>query len=111
MALVITIESAWELKERFIKAGRDYFSLEACEEIINQFNIDDTNYELDIIGICCDYTEETPDYIIDNYDNIEEIADARDEDGDIDTTALLDALNYHTYAVELENGNILYQNF
>ena len=111
MALVITIDNAYELKKRFEAANRDYFTIEACEELIELFNMDGENAELDIIAICCDFTEETPEYIIDNYDNIEEIAEARGEDGEIDMEKLMDALNYHTYAANLGNGYILYQNF
>lgn len=111
MALVITINDAYELKKRFEAANRDYFTVEACDELIELFNMDGENVELDIIAICCDFTEETPEYIIDNYDNIEEIAAARDEDGGIDMERLMEALNYYTYAANLGNGNILYQNF
>lgn len=111
MALVITIDNPYELKKRFEAANRDYFTIEACETLIEMFEEYGENIELDIVAICCDYTEETPEYIIDNYDNIEEIAEARDEDGEIDIEKLMNALNYHTYAVELSNGNILYQNF
>ena len=111
MALVITIDNAWELKRRFEEANRDYFSLEACEAIINLFEETGTNTELDIIAICCDFTEAEPEDIYNDYDNIEEIAETKDEDGEIDTEKLMDALNYYTYAIELDNGNILYQNF
>lgn len=112
MALVRTF-SAYELQEEFRKMDRDYFSIEGYQELLDLFEETDcgTNTELDVIAICCDFTEEDPEYIVDNYDNIDEIADCKDEEGEIDTDKLMDALNYHTWAIELSNGNILYQNF
>lgn len=109
MALIKTFE-AYDLKGEFIKADRDYFSLQACNELIDLFD-QCGNVEIDIIGICCDFSEEDADYIIDNYSNIEKIAACRDEDGDVDINALMDALNYYTYAVQTFDNNILYQTF
>lgn len=111
MALVITIDNAWELKRQFEKANRDYFSYEACDALIELFDELETNTELDPVGLACEFTEESPEYIVDNYDNIDEIAGTKDQDGEIDTDALIDALNYHTWATLLDNGNILYQDF
>ena len=106
MALVITIDNKWELKERFEAMNRDYYSLEACEEIINYFDMYEENVELDIIAICCDFDEETPDYIMTQYDYMDDFAAARDENGDIDTETLMDALNDHTWAIELLKKNL-----
>ena len=112
MALVRTFDK-YELQEAFRKMDRDYFSLEGYEAILDLFEEIDcgTNTELDVVGICCDFSEESPEDIYDNYDNIDDIAESKDEDGDIDTEKLMDALNDRTWAVELSNGNILYQNF
>lgn len=111
MALVITIDNAYELKRRFEEANRDYFSVTACEALIEEFEALGENVELDIVAICCDYTEAEPEDIYNDYENLEDIAETKDEDGDIDEDALIDALNYHTYAIKLNNGCILYQNF
>jgi len=112
MALVKTFNAS-ELKEEFRQFNRDYFSYEACEAIIEFFEETDCgkNTELDIIGLCCDFNEETPEYIQDEYDNIPEFAECQNEDGEIDIDKLMDALNYYTWAVLLSNGNILYINF
>ena len=93
--------NAYYLKELFIKAERDYFSLEACEVIIEYF--DDISEELDIIGLCCDFTEAPPEDILNDYDYLLPEAPT-DED-------ILEELNMHTWAVMLQNGNILYLNF
>lgn len=118
MALVKTFD-ANDLLEEFKAWNRDYFSYEACEELINLFEECDcgTNTELDIVALCCDFTEADPQDIYEDYNNLDDIADClldeQDEpDGtDVDEDKLLDALNYHTWAVQLSNGNILYQNF
>ena len=112
MALVQTITPD-TLLQSFKDYGRDYFSYEACEALVNLFEECDcgTNTELDIIALDCEFTESDPEWIYSEYSNIDMIAESKDEDGEIDTDKLMDALNYYTYAVELSNGNILYQNF
>ena len=103
--MYISIDNEYQLQAEFVKFGRDYFTLdgyramfEMCEEC------GDT--ELDVIGFCCEFCEDAPETIADDYR-----VDCRDEDGDIDIDKLMDYLNYRTYAVELPNGNIFYQNF
>ena len=112
MALVKVLDK-YDLQREFQDYNRDYFSLEGYQELLNLFEECDcgTNTDLDVIAICCDFDEDNPETIINDYDNIDEIADARDDDGDIDADALMDALNYHTWAILLDNGNILYEKF
>lgn len=63
--------------------------------------------ELDVIGVCCEYTEQTPAEIAAEYD-IETV----DEDGDEIEDAVLDYLNYHTSVVgETSEGTIVYASF
>ena len=56
--LIETID-AKTLKQRFKEYDRDYFSDAACEAIVQYFEDTDcgTNTELDIIGLCGDFTE------------------------------------------------------
>ena len=104
------IDTAWELCDAFRKMDRDYYSLEGYQAILDFFEETDcgNDTELDVIAICCDFNEESYEDIVTNYDNNEDIAECVDEDGNIDTEKLLDALNYHTWATDLGNGNILY---
>lgn len=104
MALVKTFDK-YELQNEFVKMGRDYFTLDGYQAIIDLFDETVTNTELDVIAICCEFSEDTPDDIRENYSNIEDIAAADN------TSELLDALNYYTLAILLSNGNILYSNF
>lgn len=103
MALVKTFEGA-DLKREFEAWDRDYYSLDACEKMVELFEECGGNVELDIVGLCVDFNEEDEDYIKSEYSNIEEIADAET------TEELLDALNRYTWAVETSDG-ILYQAF
>ena len=112
MALVKILDK-YDLQSEFKKYDRDYFSLEGYQALLDLFEECDcgNNTDLDVIAICCDFNESEPADIYDDYDNIDMIADCKDTDGDINIDDLMDALNYYTYAVLLDNGSILYQNF
>ena len=107
--LVKTIETAEELKEQMQKAGRDYYSLDGYQALIDLFY--EYTQEIDCIAIACDFTEETTDYVISQYGYLFETESYTEEDGTIDAEKLTDALNEYTYAVLLNNGCILYQEF
>lgn len=104
MALVKVFDK-YDLQNEFKKVDRDYFSLDGYQALIDLFDETDTNIELDVIAICCEFTESTPDDIRENYSNIEDIKNASS------TSDLLDEINYYTIAVLLDNGNILYADF
>ena len=109
MAIIITLDE-YDMKEEFRKVDRDYFSLEACRQFI-EMSEECGDMEFDPIAYCCDFSEESPEDIVENYKNLDDIAECRDEDGDIDVSKLLDALNYYTWAVQTEGDYILYQDF
>ena len=88
----------YDLQIEFEKCNKDFYSLDGYQAMIDLFSETDSDFELDVIALCCDFEEEDEEYIRGTY-NIEE-----DED-------LMEYLNYHTYATELDNGNIFYQNF
>lgn len=108
--LVKTINDPYDLQRELAAVNRDYYSFQALEAILEFFNEDSQNVEFDAIAIACDFNEEDPEYIFDEYshcllDHNEKILN---EDGTINYEELLDTLNYFTYAVMLQNGNILY---
>ena len=109
--MLVRTFNEYELRDEFVKMGRDYYSLDGYRTILDLFEECGGTTELDVIGICCDFTEAEPEDIIEDYSNIDAFRECFDDDGNIDTDKLMDALNYYTYAVELENGSILYQNF
>ena len=106
MALVKTF-TANDLKEEFKAWDRDYYSYSACEELINLFEDCDcgNNTELDIIAICCDFTEEDWEYIKDEYSNHDDLAECETIE------EFINALNYYTWAVQTTDNEILYQCF
>lgn len=82
MAIVQSINSAYQFREAFRLAGReDNFSYEGLEVLFDYLdNLSDDigePIELDVIALCCDYYESSIQEIIDNY-NI----DISDADGD-----------------------------
>lgn len=59
------LNSIYDLRDRFRAYDRDYFSIDGLEYIEELLSGDeDELVELDVIGICCDFTEyELPDFI------------------------------------------------
>lgn len=101
----------YNLQEEFRKCNRDYFSLDGYQQILDYYDEYGFDTELDVVVICCDFSEESIEDIYENYSNIERIADTKNDEGEIDIDTFMDAINYYTYAVRLENGNVLYCQF
>ena len=77
---------------------QEQFSYDGLEALFNWLEDDDFNeYELDVIALCCDYSEAT----------LEEIAN----DHCISETAVIAYLENNTWFEKLPNGSFLYQNF
>ena len=56
-----TINNASQFRDAFRDAGRqDQFSYEALELLFDYLEDVHPDYELDVIGLCCDYAESTP---------------------------------------------------
>lgn len=95
---------------------KDQFSLHGLEAIMNYLEetSEDGMIDLDVIALCCDFTESSVEDVLGNYPNLFEESDFILEDGE-DTwfysKALVEDLNEYTWAVLLDNGNILYINF
>lgn len=103
----------FDMQREFKKYDRDYFSLDGYQAILDFFDECDCGKatDLDVIAICCDFSEESIEYIYDEYSNIDRIAETKNDNGDIDENEFMDALNYHTWAIRLANGNVLYMQF
>jgi len=59
--------NAQELKEEFKSYDRDYYSLEACQAMIDMFEEYEADIELDIIALCGEFTEDCLEDILENY--------------------------------------------
>ena len=117
--LVKKIETAEDLQGIMRDYGRDNYSYEAYEALINLFNEDPEPVQIDPVAIACEFTEDTPENIADAYDwTIDEMRfrDAKrfmsyHEYQNAIRDGLMDALNNRTWAALLENGNIIYSEF
>ena len=95
--------------DAFNNAGRqDNFSYEALQVIfgyIEDYEQDSgEEIELDVIALCCEWTEESPEQTARDYD----IDISEDENS---AQVVLEYLWDNTQAYELDNGNIVYVNF
>lgn len=93
--------------ERYDRGDR--FSDEAMEELYNYYDDLGEPYELDVIGICCNWTE---------YENLEEYAkeymnesDFEEWGDDLREDVILAELDNNTYFARLNNGKLLIQNY
>ena len=72
-----TIENASQFRDAFHRAGRGtQFSYEALGMLFDYFEECDPEMELDVIAICCEYCEMTPEQVCASYrteldDNLE----------------------------------------
>jgi hypothetical protein len=106
-----TTVSRYDFERAFVDAGRkDNFSYEALGLLFDYFESyeEETGQEieLDVIAICCEYSEDNPDDIISNY-SID--VEGMDEDEKID--AVRDYLNDNTMLVGETSTGFVYLAF
>ncbi len=111
--MLVKMMDKFDMQKEFKKLDRDYFSLDGYQAILDFFEECDCGKatDLDVIAICCDFSENPIEDIYDNYSNIDRIAETKNDNGDIDENAFMDALKFHTWAIRLDNGNVLYMQF
>ena len=64
----ITINTASQFRNEFHRAGRGgQFSYEALGLLFDLFEEVTPDDELDVVGVCCEWSEESPAYIARNY--------------------------------------------
>ena len=103
-----TIDNASQFRDQFHRYGRgDQFSYEALGLIFDYLNDCGSDVELDVIAICCDFSEDTPESIADNYSiDTEGLDDSEIKD------AVLSYLEDNTSIVgETPSGNFVYRQF
>ena len=98
------IDTAEQLRNEFIAYNRDYYSIEAYEAILSYLeDLEPNGTELDVIAICCDFTEATFEDVVNDY-NLR-----MDYDGwEIDVLAILQK---NTWATETVSDKVLYINY
>ena len=103
-----TIDNASQFRDQFHRCGRgNQFSYEALGLIFDYLNDCGSDVELDVVGICCDFEEDTPESIADSYGIDTEGLD----EGEI-KDAVLTYLEDNTSVVgETSSGNFVYRQF
>jgi hypothetical protein len=98
----LAIENASQFRDEFRQCGRaDQFSYEALGLLFDYFEELDPDYDLDVIAICCDYSEESDKQLIESY--------GLNDDADRD--AVLAYLEDHTSVVGVTPSGIVYAQF
>ena len=107
----LTIENASQFRDEFRQCGRaDQFSYEALGLLFDYFEEIDPDYELDVIAICCEYSEGTVEQIADWYGLEFSSIEEGDTDGERDH--VLAYLQEHTSVVGVTpSGSIVYAQF
>ena len=106
----ITIDNASQFRDQFHRMGRgDQFSYEALGLLFDYLEDLDPDYELDVIELCCEYSEDTPEEIAEKYGvDLEGCEDDDDEKAE----AVADYLSNETSLVgETSSGTLVYAQF
>ena len=97
--------SLYDFREAFHRANRaNQFSYAGLEALFDYLEEVDPSYDLDVIGLCCDYSEETPKEIAKAYD-----IELPDNDDEIEHREIVrDYLENHTSVVGETQNSIIY---
>jgi len=106
-----TTVSVYDFREAFRQAGRENFTYDALGLLFDYFEgLEEdmgSEIELDVVAICCDYTEDDAVSIAGNYD-----IDITDRDEEEALEAVQDYLNNNTSVVgTTSTGSIVYADF
>lgn len=109
----ISINSAYAFEREFANHGRDnQFSYEALGVLFDYFDEFDPDMELDVIAICCEYTEDSIESIARSYSINMNDADPEDDDYEEQCKEIvLNYLNDHTSVIGETDSGIVYANF
>lgn len=107
-----TIDNVYQFRDAFKACGRGqqftYDGLEVLFDYLEQYEADTgESVELDVIALCCEYSEDTPEDIA-RYNNID-VSECEEEDEVRE--AVLEYLNYNTVVCGDTDTTIVYQAF
>lgn len=114
----MTINSEYRLQQIFAEYGRDYYSLDGYEFMLDFYGED---FELDVIGICGDLTEygdhaslSFRDFISDEGSHLacggysyHQMNDLTDDEIEEAVDELVETLSGYTYCQKLKNGDVI----
>jgi len=103
-----TIDTASQFRDQFHRCNRaDQFSYEALGLLFDYLSDCDSDVELDVVGICCEFSEDMPEAIAENYSIDTEGLD----EGEI-VDAVMSYLDDHSVTVGItSSGAFVYQQF
>ena len=103
-----TIDNASQFRDQFHRCGRgDQFSYEALGLIFDYLNDCGSDVELDVVGVCCEFAEDTPEAIADSYS----IDTEGLNEGEV-VDAVMSFLDNHSVTVGItSSGAFVYQQF
>ena len=109
--MYITIDHASQFRDQFRQAGRgDQFSYKALNMLYEYLEDTYPQYELDVIALCCDYSEATPAEIANQYSIEMSAVEEGDTDGELDQ--VIGVLSTLTSVIGItSSGSIVYQQF
>lgn len=105
----LSIDTASEFRNQFIAYNRDNFSCQGYELLFEHFEDIDPDMVLDVIAVCCDYTEETAEEIARNYSiDLNDADPEADDYEDQCRAAVREYLDHHTTVVGETSTGIVY---
>jgi len=103
-----TIQNASQFRDEFRQCNRQgQFSYEALGLLFDYFEEIDPDYDLDVIAICCEYSEGSTAQVAEWY-GLELPEDETEEEHQ---TAVLAYLNDHTSVIGVTPSGIVYAQF
>ena len=88
-----------EFQASLRKDNFTYTALEALYDYYEQFSSEESPFKLDIIAVCCDWSEYTAEELVNSY---------AQQENELDNVVEFVDNNY--YLIKLDNGNYLIQN-
>jgi len=102
----------YDFVDAFRKMDRDFYSYEGYQALFEWYEELDPEFELDVIAICCDWTEYTPEELEKEYSNFLNFDQWKEENLESYTEEelkekyikeLVSELEQHTTVIELSN--------
>lgn len=121
----ITVDSTYFMKDLMAKAGRDYYSLDGYEFLLDYYDSLGDDIEFDAVAISCEWNEYGNgvtlgfNSFLSDYGYLAEcggwsynqLKDLTDDEISEAVDELVDALEDKTTAVKLSNGNVMVLEF
>lgn len=103
----------YQFRDAFQRMDRNKFSYEGLEvlfDYLESYEEDSgTEIELDVVGLCCDYSEDSPENIAENYGI--DLSDVDQDDPESLMNTVYEYLTDHTCVVGQTDNSIIYLQF